>query len=138
MLCGKIFAGPLPPPCSVEFILINADADKQVGPLKAQECLAPFRYSIEARPTASCPATSSARIVLSKGSTIIQDRKEGSGPFTLFGDSGADYNGRAMVEGKFTVKAQLFSGRRQDGDLVVERSFDFSVVDCPRLLRGTA
>ena len=133
VLCGKIFAGALPPQCGVEFILVNADTDQQLGPLKAEVCLSTFRYSIEARPTAGCPATSSARMVLSKGATIVQDRNEGTGPFTLFGDSAGDYNGRPMVEGQFTVKAQLFAERRQQG-LVVERSFDFSVVDCSRRL----
>ena len=143
VLCGKLFAGELPPPpadvCQVEFILIDADTDTALRPLEATECLADYKFSIQARPTAACSSTSSALMVLTRSTTGSEVRKkESTMPFTIFGGQGMQFDGKAMVEGSFTISAQLFSERRQRGNLVVERSFDFSVVNCDRRLRGTA
>ena len=155
VLCAKIFQGepPAPPsaptaapteapitngpdPCQLEFILFDADEDVALRPLEAVECAMGNEFNIQARPSDECSTTVSADMQIT--GPISEARIENAGPYMVFGDSNGNIFGRAYQEGEYTISASIFSESSLGGDLVVEGTFDFTVVDCRRRLRARA
>ena len=135
VLCAKIFPGKLPvTKCAIEFILYNSFTDKELRPLKAKEEKQSFPFGIEARPNSACAASGSARMTIS--GSINSVRTENQKPYAVFGNLGADFDGRIFVPGDYSVKAELYSERRLRGNLLHTATFDFSVVDSARRLRS--
>jgi len=123
--------------CQIEFILWDADANVALRPLAPVECVMDHDFSIQALPSAACPETKSASMKLT--GPIDRKHTENRAPYMVFGDkSGIEINGRSYRDGHFSISTQLFSERHLDGDLVVERTFDFTVIECSRRLRGNA
>jgi len=148
VLCAKLYEGekpPVDPPvddnCELDFVFFNADTNEALGLLEASKpvCMEDFAFNIQARPTAACPTTLSAYMELT--GEIHEARTENSGPYMIFGDrnQGTEILGKDLREGDYTITSQIFSKRRLDGDLVVEGTMEFTVVDCDdRRLRGQA
>jgi len=131
---------PTDPPvdeCMLEFILWDADADIPLRPLEPIECAMDNEFAIQARPTQACSTTISADMELT--GPIETSRLENRGPYMIFGDRPTNYVfGKDYREGDYTISSKIFSERNLQGDLVVERTFDFTIVDCSRRLRGSA
>jgi hypothetical protein len=123
VLCAKIFKKQ----CQVEFILYNADTDEAVGTMKAQEPSRRHEFNIEARPTAGCAPTQSARLNLD-GPIVVVDRIERSGPSMVFGDWKGNVFGRAYEAGNYTISADFYSGKNLGGDLVVSGQLTFEIL----------
>jgi len=123
--------------CQIEFFLWDADANVVLRPLEPVECEMDHDFSIQALPSAACPESKSAAMQLT--GPIKRQQTENSAPFMLFGDkSGVEINGRSYRDGHFSISAELFSERYLDGDLIAERTYDFTVIECHRRLRGNA
>jgi len=122
------------PECELEFILFDADEDVPLRPLEEVECVMENEFNIQARPTAGCSTTRSADMEIT--GPIREDRLENAGPYMVFGDSRGAIFGRSYREGDYTISASIFSERSLQGDLVVERTFDFTVEECSRRLRA--
>jgi len=141
VLCAKIFQGepPAPPsadPCQLEFILFDANEDVALRPLEAVECVMGNEFNIQARPSDACSTTVSADMQIT--GPISETRIENAGPYMVFGDFNGNIFGRGYQQGEYTISASIFSESNLGGDLVVEGTFDFTVVDCRRRLRARA
>jgi hypothetical protein len=122
LLCAKIIKKD----CHVEFIVYNADTDAEVGPLSALETMELNQFNIEARPSADCDATTSAKLFLA--GPIELEKTENVAPFMVFGNSGGDMFGRAYQPGSYTITAELYSGKGRDRTSVVSGVFEFEIV----------
>jgi len=111
--------------CKVEFVLYNADEDKELHTLQDLECTEPFKFNIEARPEDCFVATQSARLELSGPRNFV--RTEYQAPFFLFGNQEDDVNGRGYIPGNYTIRAFLFPDREEVGDVLAEQEFHFTM-----------
>jgi hypothetical protein len=123
VLCAKIFKKP----CQVDFILYNADTNEPVGTLKAQETMKSNEFNIEARPSAACGPTESARMNL-RGPIVVTNRIENQGPSTVFGDNRGNIYGRDYKPGNYTISADFYSSDNLLGELVVSGAFAFDIL----------
>lgn len=120
--------------CGIDYILINADTDESVGLLVDQLvdgflCIPDYEVNIEARPTASCPRTRSALMKL-RGPTSVTNT-ENVAPFALFRNSGSNFFGRSLEEGKYTLSSVIYSEGSLEGTRVVRSKLIFSTKECP-------
>ena len=100
----------------------------------AEEEKQSFPFSIVARPNSACAASGSALLTIS--GRINSGRTENRKPYALFGNTGADFDGRIFATGTYSVKAELYSERRLRGNLLHMETVVFRVVDFKRRLRS--
>jgi hypothetical protein len=122
VLCAKIFKKE----CKVEFFLYNADTDEEVGPLQIEENSRLNEYNIEARPSADCHPTESAKLFLA--GPLELERTERRAPFMLFGNDGSNIFGRDYELGDYIVSAVLYSKGNLQGDIVASGEFEFYLI----------
>jgi hypothetical protein len=117
--------------CEVEFILWDADADVPLRPLEAVEYVQDYQFNIQARPTANCDSSLSAKMMLTGPIRGFGNRMERDGPYMAFGDKDDNVNGQDYKVGRYAIASEIYAGENFTGDIVVSGSFDFEIKSAP-------
>lgn len=126
--------------CKVDWYLLNADTNKEVGSLDDYLkdngyafCNPNYNVNFEARPNAYCGASESAKMRIDKpGGPIFHYRTEHKVPYTTLGDSNGDIYGEPFVcEGVCTLQAVFWSKPNLQGSLVLDSgTYSFGTKNC--------
>jgi len=112
-----------------QFILIDAEADQELGNLTdgrvlSLAALPTDEFSIEYR-----PAGSAASVVMELSGPVSETNTENAAPFSLFSDSNGNFQGETFGVGTYTMTATPYSGKFGGGTPGPALTVTFQIVD---------
>jgi len=127
-----------PPPSVVSFILRNADNDQEIvnpltnGAIVDRLVLCGYNCRVNVEAIVTQPIVGSVQsVVLTLSGATTRTRTDNTNPYTMPGNTGADYFGMGLLPGSHTLTATPYSGLDGTGTAGIPLTVNFVVVGPP-------